>query len=243
MSLRIFHQFGWEKNRKNKTNQKKKKEKERKEKTKNRDAGKERRCVKEKIKKWKRGIIENLTISLSVSTQEIKRTTALIPIPRSYVCVYTLCVLRKRKEKRGEIARHIVKRRERETEERTDMQGNISPRSADAICSSVVKGRSVGSVCANSCELTAYIGPPFCCVLASQPLHRASVFVRLYPHPRFSLCIPASSSPLTQRLEKASLAIQTHAKKITQKTVSDGESMCVHVTFVYSQEFDYTRCF
>lgn len=78
------------------------------------------------------------------------------------------------------------------------VQRNISPRSADAICSPVVKGRSVGSVCANSCELTAYIGLPFRSFLASPRLalhyyYRVSVFVCLYPHPFSSLryyCAP-----------------------------------------------------
>lgn len=123
------------------------------------------------------------------------------------------------------------------------MQGNISPRSVDAICSLVVKGRKR---CANSCELTAYIGLPFCCVLASQPLHRASVCLSV------CLCSSVSTSTLFSVLSlaslypyaeigKASLAIQTPlAKKIAQKTASNGENA---YTFVYSQEFDYTWWF
>lgn len=82
------------------------------------------------------------------------------------------------------------RRREKEREEERHTQGNISPRSAGAICSPVVKGRSVGSVCANSCELTAYIGLPFCSALASlrslpSPCVCLSLF-RPYPRPRFS---------------------------------------------------------
>jgi len=148
------------------------------------------------------------------------------------------------KKRSEEIDGYITKRegkreRNREKEERKknkerDMRRNISLRSADVICSPVVKGRSVGSVCANSCELTAYIGLPFCCVLASQPLHHVSVFVRLYPHPRVSLYSPHR---LCTEIGKASLAIQTRAqKKIVRQTARTR-------MFVYSQEFDYIRWF
>lgn len=77
--------------------------------------------------------------------------------------------------------------RNRERGREKHAQGNISLRSADAICSPVVKGRSVGSVCANSCELTAYIGLPFCSALASlrslpSPCVCLSLFVRIHVH-------------------------------------------------------------
>lgn len=100
------------------------------------------------------------------------------------------------------------------------MQRNISLRSADAICSPVVKGRSVGSVCANSCELTAYIGLPFCCVLASQPLYHVSVFVRLYPHPRASLLSP-QRLPSVQKLGRPRSRFKPAQKK---NRASDGEN-------------------
>lgn len=100
-------------------------------------------------------------------------------------------------ERQKEKKRHRKIQKESSTGKYEEIR--ISLRSADAICSLVVKGRNVGSVCANSCELTAYIGLPFCSFLASPHLalhhqhHRVSVFVRLYPRPFFSLryyCAP-----------------------------------------------------
>jgi len=122
------------------------------------------------------------------------------------------------------------------------MQRNISLRSTDAICSPVVKGRNVGSVCANSCELTAYIGLPFCCLLASQPLHRASIFVCLYPHSRFSLCSPNHPPPPCGDWEGLARDSNPREKKNrAEDRVRRRER--VHAVFVHSQEFDYIRWF
>lgn len=135
-----------------------------------------------------RGIIEDRASLLSVSTQEIKKDhwhRADSDTSGSYV--YLGMKRKGRRERERSQRSQRKRRREKEREEERHTQGNISPRSAGAICSPVVKGRSVGSVCANSCELTAYIGLPFCSALASlrslpSPCVCLSLFVRIHVH-------------------------------------------------------------
>lgn len=108
---------------------------------------------------------------------------------------------------------------------------------------SVVKGRSIGSVCTNSCELTAYIGLPFCFDLALSCRTRfLSIPVHLYSTCELnSVCSFASSyrSRVTEWQIRLRLAIQTRRgkkkKRLCVPRVHASSSWeCMYSVFVYN---------